>query len=103
MRALDLRDLSRAAMPTLGDPGALRGAAIGTWHARMINEYASHEVFLALGDQLAACGFGQEARRACLGFADEERRHGVLCGAVVEAWWRGDGHAERSRDVPPAR
>lgn len=82
---LDLRGAAREAMPVLGVSEALRGAALATWHARMINEYASHEVFLELAEQLAACGFGEEARLACVGFADEERLHGVLCGAVVEA------------------
>lgn len=85
MIALDLRSAARESMPTLVEPGALRGAAMATWRARMVNEYASNAVFVALGDQLVACGFGEEARRACLGFAEEERRHGELCGAVVEA------------------
>lgn len=82
---LDLRAEARELLPELGDPGALRGAAIATWRGRMINEYSSHDVFLALAEQLRDCGFGEEARDACLAFSEEEKRHGVLCGAVVEA------------------
>jgi hypothetical protein len=43
-------------------------------------------VFLALGDQAVACGLGEEVRRECLRFADEERMHGLLCGAAVVAF-----------------
>jgi hypothetical protein len=52
----------------------------------MVNEYSSHEVFLALGEQAFACGLGEDARRECLQFADEEKSHGALCGAVVTAF-----------------
>lgn len=52
----------------------------------MVNEYSSHEVFVALGDQAVACGFGDAVRRECLRFADEERMHGALCGAAVVAF-----------------
>jgi hypothetical protein len=82
---LDLREAARAAMPNIGDvPEAQRASAVLTWRARMVNEYASSEVFDALGEQLARAiepALGDE----CASFADEERRHGVLCGAVVEA------------------
>ena len=84
MNALDLRELARMNAPALEAPAHLREAAIGTWHARMINEYASSRVFVALARQLEACGLEEEADEVH-GFAEEERRHGVLCGAVVEA------------------
>jgi len=50
----------------------------------MANEYGSARVFTALADQLARAGM-PELVDEVRGFADEERRHGVLCGAVVEA------------------
>jgi hypothetical protein len=72
-------------MPALGDvPVAYRASAIATWRARMVNEYASSEVFEALGEQLGQA-YDPALAEACATFADEERRHGVLCGAVVEA------------------
>jgi hypothetical protein len=99
--ALDLRAAARAVMPALGavDP-ALRGAAVLTWRARMTNEYASASVFEALGRQLGAAfgaGLGNELARTCRGFADEERRHGVSCGAVVEACG-----GEATSRIPPS-
>ena len=82
---LDLRIEARAHRPELGIvPPALVGACIATWRARMVNEYSSAVVFDALGAQLEPT-FGAELARECRGFAAEERRHGVLCGAVVEA------------------
>jgi hypothetical protein len=81
---LDLRSLSRPLSPGVDAPEHLRAAAIATWHARMINEYASSRVFVGLAAQLDACGYEQEADEVTQ-FAEEERRHGVLCGAVVEA------------------
>jgi len=82
---LDLRADARASMPDLGTvPESLQGACIATWRARMVNEYSSATVFEALGAQLGAT-FGAELAGECRGFAAEERRHGVLCGAVVEA------------------
>jgi hypothetical protein len=80
--ALDLRAAARPHAPALDVAPSLRGAAIATWRGRMINEYASSRVFTALAAQLDVAGFqGGECRT----FAEEERRHGVLCGAVVEA------------------
>ncbi len=81
---IDLREASRAEHLHIDAPEHLRHAAIATWHARMINEYASSRVFTALARQLERCGLEEEADEA-LQFADEERRHGVLCGAVAEA------------------
>lgn len=86
-RRLDLREQARPARPTLArSPSldALRSAAIATWRGRMVNEYASARVFEGLAAQLAGVGLGAEARE-CERFAEQERRHGVQCGAVVEA------------------
>ncbi|HWB77764.1 MAG TPA: ferritin-like domain-containing protein, partial [Nannocystaceae bacterium] len=85
--ALDLREAAAALRPALlrsPELDALVPAAIATWRGRMINEHGSARVFEALADQLAGLGLAREADEA-RGFADEERRHGVLCGAVVEA------------------
>ena len=81
---IDLRTPARTYAPKVEAPEHLRDAAIATWHARMINEYASSRVFMALAQQLATCGYEEDADEA-REFAAEERKHGVLCGAVVEA------------------
>lgn len=85
MSWLDLRDQARAHVPEIDVDPALEQVAIGTWRARMINEYRSAVVFEALADQLAEAGMDVESVARCRSFADEERHHGVLCGAVVEA------------------
>ncbi len=85
MPALDLRAQSRAHRPELAELPHLKPAAIGTWTGRMINEYGSARVFEALAKQLERAGLSASVVETCRGFADEERRHGVLCGAVVEA------------------
>lgn len=86
---LDLRSEARAVAPplasALGDVGALRGPAIETWRGRMVNEHGSARVFEALAVQLAGAGFDDDTVATCRGFAAEERKHGALCGAVVEA------------------
>jgi hypothetical protein len=84
--SLDLRAASLPYRPALTDYAPeLAAAAIGTWKARMINEYSSSEVFEALSRQLAAMGAGGDLMDECRGFSSEERMHGTLCGAVVEA------------------
>jgi hypothetical protein len=83
--ALDLRTLAQPLAPTLGELSpAVRAGCIATWRARMLNEYASASVFEGLGRQLALC-FPANVADECTAFAAEERQHGVLCGAVVEA------------------
>ena len=82
---LDLRAAARAEAPALSAVGDLREIAVTTWTGRMINEHESHHVFLALAKRLEAAGVDPEEVARCLVFADEERQHGVLCGAVVEA------------------
>jgi hypothetical protein len=81
---LDLRAAARARQPPLPPAGPLTAAVIATWRGRMVNEHGSARVFEALSAQLA--GIGEvDGAAACLRFADEEREHGALCGAVVEA------------------
>ncbi len=85
MIAVDLRAEARRHMPPLSTPAGLRDAAIRTWRGRMSNEHQSAEVFEQLADQMSRAGYGTQAVAEVAGFAREERRHGVLCGAVVEA------------------
>ena len=98
MSALDLRAVARAIAPRVEAAGHLRAAAIATWRDRMINEYASSRVFTGLSQHHGAHGYEEEADETSQ-FADEERHHGVLCGAVVEALG-GEAHAELF-DAPP--
>jgi hypothetical protein len=91
---LDLGEQSLPFAPKLGAyPPALRTAGIGTWRARMVNEHGSARVFEALAEQLAQAHFSPELVAECRGFANEERRHGVLCCAVVTALG-GDARAQ---------
>jgi hypothetical protein len=82
---LDLREQSRACMPELPSLTHLTVGARATWHGRMVNEWCSARVFDALAAQLEEAGFSAREVSECRAFAEEERRHGVLCGAVVEA------------------
>ncbi len=50
----------------------------------MVNEHGSARVFEQLAAQLSESG-ELEGAASCREFAEEERRHGVLCGAVVSA------------------
>jgi hypothetical protein len=92
MPTLDLRAMTRGLKPEVPNLPHLREAAIATWRGRMINEHGSARVFDGLAAQFAAAGLPEEALEA-RGFASEERRHGVLCGAVVEALG-GEARAE---------
>jgi len=94
---LDLRAAARAQMPALPPTTTTSmAAAIGTWHGRMVNETRSSAVFAALGRQLGHAFASPVLARACEEFSLEERRHGVLCGAVVEALG-----GEAVADLPP--
>ena len=84
MPTLDLRDPARAFSPVVPNVPHLRDAAIGTWTGRMINEHSSARVFEGLAKQFAAANM-HDVVDEVRGFAAEERRHGILCGAVVEA------------------
>ena len=86
MSFLDLREAAREAVPAaLPQLPHLREAAIETWLGRMRNEHGSARVFEGLAVQLRAAGLPDLEVERCLAFAEEERYHGVLCGAVVEA------------------
>jgi hypothetical protein len=81
---LDLREGARARSPMVPNLPHLTTAAIATWRGRMVNEYSSARVFDGLADQFLEAGHPDLAEEV-RGFAAEERRHGLLCGAVVEA------------------
>ena len=83
--ALDLRIQARAKMPAVPHLPGLAVPAQATWLGRMVNEYSSSIVFEGLAEQMASAGFADEEVAEVRGFAEEERGHGVLCGAVVEA------------------
>jgi hypothetical protein len=86
---LDLRAPARRiagdVLQTLQAPQELGEAAIGTWRGRMVNEHGSSRVFEGLARQMERAGFSAADVSQVRGFADEERGHGILCGAVVEA------------------
>lgn len=82
---LNLREAAALVAPVVANLPHLREAAIATWRGRMVNEYGSSRVFEALSLQMKDAGFDEKTVVECRGFADEERNHGVLCGAVVEA------------------
>lgn len=82
---LDLRASSRPHRPELPHLPHLAAPARATWLGRMVNEHASSRTFEALADQIDAVGMGSARSAACRQFAEEERTHGILCGAVVEA------------------
>jgi hypothetical protein len=92
MPTLDLREAARRNMPEVPNMPELRDAAIATWRGRMINEHGSARVFDGLAKQFAAAGLHDIVDEVA-GFAAEERRHGILCGAVVEALG-GEARAE---------
>lgn len=83
--SIDLRGPASAARPRVPSLPHLREVAIATWRGRMQNEYASARVFEGLARQLEEAGWDGDDVAECRSFADEERLHGVLCGAVVEA------------------
>lgn len=85
MQLLDLRALSRPVAPQITCEPGRRSAAIATWRGRMINEHGSAPVFAGLARQLAAAGAATALVTEVEAMAEEERQHGVLCGAVVEA------------------
>lgn len=98
MIRIDLRELAGAHRPGVVVSDELRKPAIATWLGRMTNEYQSSFVFDALAAELEACPELAEHAAEARAFAEEERRHGILCGAVVEAL---GGQAVTSVDNEP--
>ncbi len=96
MELLDLREAARAARPAVDVAPAARASAVATWRGRMVNEHGSSRVFAALAGQMREAGFDAARVAEVEAFEAEERAHGVLCGAVVEALG-GEARAE----LPP--
>ena len=82
---LDLQESAQQHKPTLTIVESLRESAIETWKARMVNEHGSAQVFEGLAKQLEKVGLAERDIQRVRSFADEERNHGILCGAVVES------------------
>jgi hypothetical protein len=82
---VDLRAAASHFSPRVPDMPHLVDSARATWRGRMVNEYASSRVFDGLADQVQAAGFDAARVAQCRAFAEEERRHGALCGAVMQA------------------
>lgn len=82
---LDLRAEALPHCPVLAPHPALYADVRRTWIGRMVNEHASATVFEGLATQIRRARLDEGLAVECEGFAAEERRHGVLCGAVVEA------------------
>lgn len=55
-----------------------------TWLGRMVNEYGSSDVFHHFADQCYRANMPIEDIDRLKEFALEEKRHGILCGTVVE-------------------
>ncbi len=81
---LDLQAAGRARGLRLDAHPVLREAAIETWRRRMRNEHGAAPVFDGLGRQLASAGADARLVDRVASMAAEERRHGELCGAIVE-------------------
>jgi hypothetical protein len=82
---LDLHVEASVLAPRLDAPSHLLASARATWLGRMVNEHGSARVFEKLAGQVRAAGLDPSLAEKCLVFASEERTHGLLCGAVVEA------------------
>jgi hypothetical protein len=98
---LDLRSQARPHRPALPALTHLYADVRKTWIGRMVNEHASAAVFDGMAAQIRRTSLPQREDLACEceGFAAEEREHGVLCGAVVEAAG-GSAHAPEVETEP---
>ncbi len=85
VQVLDLREQARALMPRVESIEHLALSAQRTWARRMVNEYGSSSVFASLAFQMESAGIEPDSVARCRLFSEEEKRHGILCGAVVEA------------------
>jgi hypothetical protein len=85
MTPIDLREAAARFAPAVPDVPYLRESARATWRGRMVNEFASSRVFEGLAGQASATGIDAARVAQLHAFAEEERTHGALCGAVVQA------------------
>jgi hypothetical protein len=82
---LDLHDEARALGVSVPALPHLYASARATWLGRMVNEHTSASVFEGLAVQMDEARLDRALVESCRTFAQEERTHGALCGAVVEA------------------
>jgi hypothetical protein len=101
---LDLHDEARAVAVSVPALPHLHASARATWIGRMVNEHASARVFEGLATQMEEAGLDPALAESCRTFAGEERTHGALCGAVVEALGgRAEAPARRDESFPMHR
>ena len=72
-----------ADIPPISDPSLSRMTQ-QTWLGRMVNEYGSSKVFAHFARQCIQAQMPKADVERLQEFEEEERRHGILCGAVVE-------------------
>ena len=89
-------------LPPIEDP-TIRIMSQKTWLGRMVNEYGSSFVFEQFAEQCrqhrATLNLEKSAVDRLEEFANEERRHGILCGAVVKAF--GGTASAQALQSPP--
>ena len=82
-------------IPSIEDP-SIKAMTQKTWLGRMVNEYGSSQVFEAFAKQCShyatELNLSDESIHRLHEFALEEKRHGILCGAVVEAFAHRGAH-----------
>ncbi|HTQ45462.1 MAG TPA: ferritin-like domain-containing protein [Polyangiaceae bacterium] len=101
---LDLHTEARALAVSVPDLPHLYASARATWLGRMVNEHASARVFEGLALQMEEAGLERSLVKSCRTFAQEERTHGALCGAVVEALGgRAEARARQEEAFPMHR
>ena len=89
-------------LPSIED-STLRVMSQKTWLGRMVNEYGSSFVFEQFAEQCRQHQETLELEKNAVDrleeFASEERRHGILCGAVVKAF--GGKASAQALQSPP--
>lgn len=101
---LDLHAEARALAVSVPALPHLYASARATWLGRMVNEHASARVFEGLALQIEQASLDRSLVESCRTFAREERTHGALCGAVVEALGgRAEAPARRDDSFPMHR
>ena len=93
MDILDLRSETTNAYPGLEEIPPIEDPTLAimtqnTWLGRMVNEYGSSDVFRQFAEQCSAAQSLLNIQETDISrlyeFAEEEHRHGILCGTVVK-------------------
>lgn len=100
---LDLQHETLDAYPALKDIPSIEHPHLQhmtqqTWLGRMVNEYGSSDVFRQFAQQCRQASIAHQDVERLFEFAMEEKRHGILCGAVVEHF----GGSAIAESLPPA-